>query len=49
MTGRGLRLGIGRPGAAVVAPVPPAQPLLVTDAGDVIVTESGARIATESA
>jgi hypothetical protein len=48
MTGRGLRLGIGRPGAVVATPTPPpAQPLLATDSGEPIVTENGDRIATE--
>lgn len=49
MTGRGLRLGMARPGAVVVAPTPPAQPLLVTETGSIVVTETGAGIATESA
>jgi hypothetical protein len=47
VTGRGLRLGIGRPGTAVVVPTSPSQPMLVTEAGDVIATESGDRIAVE--
>lgn len=47
MTGRGLRLGIARPGAVVAVPTPPAQPALVTEAGVAIVTESGVRIAVE--
>lgn len=49
VTGRGLRLGLARPGATVVvAPTPPAQPLLITESGSILVTESGAGIATES-
>lgn len=49
LAGRGLRIGVSRPGFVVAAPPTAGLPQLATETGDVVVTESGAAITTETA
>jgi hypothetical protein len=47
VTGEGLKITGSSPGFSVARPLPPGQPALVTENGDLLVTQNGERLAAE--